>query len=335
MPQSDILLESVTILNETDAYSAAEIAAFHAGNLGFIQLACLEIKVAVSEIAINAVRYAGGGNVAVFSCNKGKVFKICVEDNGNGIENLQEAQQDGFTTFQNSLGVGFSAARRSMDEVLVESERGRGTCITLKKFLPIPIEKAQYGVVCIADERYDRNGDAFVIKEFDGDKVLLAVIDGLGQGESAEYIANVVKKCIEHCYRASLEDIMIECDKAIRDEDLNSGVALSLVLLTHTEACFVAIGDTYTKIFMQHKDDEILSQKGLVGNYILPNIRMKTIPLNGAYTVVMCTDGIIDHFACEDIPKKLSAQQTADFIFNTYHRSYGDATVLVAKINDL
>jgi anti-sigma regulatory factor (Ser/Thr protein kinase)/serine/threonine protein phosphatase PrpC len=334
LQQLEVLLESVAVSNETDAYGAADSASHYAGRLGFEKTACLEVKIAVSEIAVNAVRYAGGGTVEIFSANDGKVLKLCVHDSGGGIADMKQAWEDGFTTSQNSMGVGLSVARRSMDEISIDSELGRGTRIVLKKFLPVPLEKAQYGVVSLPDERYDRNGDAYLIKEYDGDKVLLSVIDGLGQGESAEYIANVVKKKIEQCYRMELANIMLECDRAIRAEDLNSGVALSLVLLTPQEVHIVAIGDTYTKVFMKAEID-ILSQKGLVGNYVLPQVKVKIIPVDGPYTIIMCTDGIVDHFSCEDIVQDLTAQQIADFIFNTYHRSYGDATVLVAKINDL
>ena len=221
-----------------------------------------------------------------------------------------------------------------MDEFVIDSEKGCGTKISLKKFLPISIEKAHYGIVSQPDSRYDKNGDTYIIKEYDGDKVLLAVIDGLGQGEDAEFVANIAREKIDEFYRLEITALIRECDQAIRAQNMNSGVALALAVATKESVYCAAIGDTHVKVFAHNNDGYILlSQPGLVGN-TLPQIRIKIIPVDGAFTVILCTDGIRDEFTCESIPLK-SAQQTAEFIFNYYHGLHGDATVLVAKINNL
>ncbi|HYF02614.1 MAG TPA: ATP-binding protein [Patescibacteria group bacterium] len=333
--QSGVLLEKIKFATEKEAYEAASLSEYYAKTLGFKALSGLEIKMAVSELAINAVRYARGGEVEIHSMNNGKILEVCVRDFGGGIRDIDKATTEGFSTTQQSLGIGLNVARRSVDEFFITTEKDIGTAITLKKFMLISHEKAQYGIVSLADEHYTSNGDAYVIKEFDGDKILLAVIDGLGQGDDAAFVANIVKQIIERNYRLPLQELIVMCDKALRQGSLNSGVAMSLILIANGEICYAGVGDTHTKVFMEDDNHYTLSQKGLVGNFVLPQVRVKKIKEGKKFSVIMCTDGIQDHFRCENLPKDTNAQELANFIFNNYHRSYGDATVLVAKINDL
>jgi serine/threonine-protein kinase RsbT len=45
------------------------------------------------------------------------------------------ALQDGFTTGE-GMGLGLPGARRLMDEFEIDSEVGRGTTVTMRKWLP-------------------------------------------------------------------------------------------------------------------------------------------------------------------------------------------------------
>jgi len=54
-------------------------------------------------------------------------------DNGPGIPDIERAMQDGFSTGK-SLGLGLPGAKRLMDEFVIESEVGKGTTITMRKW---------------------------------------------------------------------------------------------------------------------------------------------------------------------------------------------------------
>jgi len=59
---------------------------------------------------------------------------VVARDSGPGIPNIEQAMQDGFSTGK-SLGLGLPGAKRLMDEFEIVSEVGKGTTITMRKFV--------------------------------------------------------------------------------------------------------------------------------------------------------------------------------------------------------
>ena len=55
-------------------------------------------------------------------------------DQGPGIEDVQQAMEDHFSS-SGTLGLGLPGIRRMMDEFDIESEPGRGTRVTIRKWL--------------------------------------------------------------------------------------------------------------------------------------------------------------------------------------------------------
>src|SRR5260370_183993 len=72
----------------------------------------------------------GGGVLNV--AGKGGL-ELIVEDDGPGIADIDQAMQPGYTT-GGGLGFGLHGAKRLMDEMEVESEAGKGTKVTVKKW---------------------------------------------------------------------------------------------------------------------------------------------------------------------------------------------------------
>lgn len=99
------------------------------------------IATAISEICRNVIEYAGSGEVQIKrECGKnpgGIVIKI--SDNGPGIENINLALQEGYSTGK-GLGVGLPGAKRIMDEFEIHSEVGKGTTVVMSKW------HDQYGI---------------------------------------------------------------------------------------------------------------------------------------------------------------------------------------------
>lgn len=101
-----------------------------------------EIKTAVSEAVSNAVihGYASSGIGMIkmeMSYNDKGVVTITVEDNGVGIEDIEAAKTPLFTTgaAEERSGMGFTVMESFMDRLIVESEKGKGTRVTLIKAL--------------------------------------------------------------------------------------------------------------------------------------------------------------------------------------------------------
>lgn len=106
-----------------------------ASDMGFGAVDQTRIATAVSELARNIYQYAGKGEVTISSLEGDRRgIQIVCEDSGPGIADIELAMTDGYSTVK-SLGLGLPGARRLMDEFQIESEPGKGTRVTITKWL--------------------------------------------------------------------------------------------------------------------------------------------------------------------------------------------------------
>ena len=99
-----------------------------------------DIKTAVSEAVTNSIvhGYEGkGGKVYMTLSLEDREIIIKIKDEGVGIENVHKAMEPLYTTdiTGERSGMGFSFMEAFMDEVIVESEPGKGTAVTMKKHI--------------------------------------------------------------------------------------------------------------------------------------------------------------------------------------------------------
>ncbi|MCK4344836.1 MAG: SpoIIE family protein phosphatase, partial [Bacteroidales bacterium] len=181
---------------------------------------------------------------------------------------------------------------------------------------------------------YSFNGDAFVIKEFEGDKVLLAVIDGTGNGLHAYEVATFVKNIFIENYRSDPVTIAKKCHRNIRkafDISLVRSCVLGILLLKPRSLEYVGVGDTSIHVYGNPEKIILLNHKGIVGDIRFPDLTLQKFRCSRNLIIIMCSDGIKSRYSKEDLPLDRSAQHIANFIMKNYHHQYGDATVLVAK----
>ncbi len=127
---------SMTINNESDLVTARLKGRDVAKDLGFGVFDQTLISTAISELARNILEYAGTGTIEVESTPDApqKGVRVRAIDKGPGIEDLEAAQREGYST-SGSLGVGLSGVQRLMDEFSIESEPARGTTVEVLKWL--------------------------------------------------------------------------------------------------------------------------------------------------------------------------------------------------------
>jgi serine/threonine-protein kinase RsbT len=124
----------VPVRTDADVVAARQAARELAERLDFSPTELTEIATAVSEIVRNIVRFADVGDVLVELLDAPRRgLRITARDSGPGIPDVQQALQDGYSTYQ-GLGLGLPGARRLMDEFAVVSEHGRGTTVTMIKW---------------------------------------------------------------------------------------------------------------------------------------------------------------------------------------------------------
>ena len=125
----------VAIQREADIVLARQAGRQLAAQLGFSSTDQTLIATAISEVARNIVVYANAGEIVLMRAEEaGRVgIQVQAVDTGPGIDNKELAMRDGYST-KNSLGLGLPGARRLMDDFALDSEVGRGTTVTMKKW---------------------------------------------------------------------------------------------------------------------------------------------------------------------------------------------------------
>ena len=126
----------LAIKSESDIGAARRTVREAAANLGFGQTDATRIATAASEIARNVFKYAGGGVMRWRSTqvNGRPGLELQFVDQGPGIPDINLALQPGYSSTR-SLGMGLPGAKRLMDDFEIESVVGKGTTVTLTKWL--------------------------------------------------------------------------------------------------------------------------------------------------------------------------------------------------------
>jgi len=137
MPQDkkEQLYRQIEICTERDVLVAAAVGAAMARQVGFSTVDCACIETTISELARNQVVHAGGGMLELTVLTEGPFVGMRVQavDSGKGIQDVNTALQDGYST-KETLGIGLGVAKRMMDDFSIRSCPGWGTQIVAVKW---------------------------------------------------------------------------------------------------------------------------------------------------------------------------------------------------------
>ena len=124
----------VTIATEMDVAKTILHAGRMSADLGFGDVDQGRIATAASELARNILKYAGTGHVTIgpIERNGRAGIEVVAQDHGPGIENVEQAMQDRFSS-SGTLGLGLPGVRRLMDRFSIESTPGQGTRVMAAK----------------------------------------------------------------------------------------------------------------------------------------------------------------------------------------------------------
>ena len=131
--------QTIAISTDADIIAARQAVRQLAVQLGFGGMDQSRIATAVSELARNVLRYAtdGSGDVCIGQIHDTAErvgIEVVVRDSGPGIADIERAMQQGFSSGK-GLGLGLSGTKRLMDEMVLQSEPGKGTTVTIRKWL--------------------------------------------------------------------------------------------------------------------------------------------------------------------------------------------------------
>ena len=135
MPPEKIV---TTIQSDLDIVTARSTVRDVAKKQGFIPIDQARLATAVSELARNVFLYAKTGELSIVPIEQEgrKGIEIICEDHGPGIDDIELAMQDEYST-SGGKGMGLPGARRLMEEFDIQSQPGVGTRIVCRKWCPV------------------------------------------------------------------------------------------------------------------------------------------------------------------------------------------------------
>ncbi|WDT84581.1 ATP-binding protein [Alteromonas sp. 009811495] len=320
---ADSISERFDIVSFADAYQFSQYCKRIAVEKGVTDTKASTFAIAVSEIAINAVRYGTNAKAIIESVeNKGGI-KVTISDCGNGIPDLKAAFADGYTTFdQQSLGVGLSTAKRCADEFIVNYNDETGVSISLSVFLP-PVSKT-LAIRAISFPAIDKhfNNDKYFIKYFDGIKALVVVMSVALKDKQMEGL-NTVECYIQSNFRLSVEQVYNDIDTLL-EQLCPSGFDLFVLNISDSEIAYQSSKHFTTACFGKSSSTRVNANDGLM---------RVTQSISGCHLFAIGSAGI-NFLALPDkgIDTEADVYELASFLFNKCAVDDKDATLLVAKV---
>lgn len=345
--------EWVALSEESHIGQARRIARRLGAELAFTDRQLAEVEILINELGTNALKFGRGTGQIFLSVMDEKIEKggleVIYTDKGAGIADPSLAVEDGFTT-SDSLGSGLGAISRMSDEFhiysLVESQTrplslyGRtthGTVIVARKHVAPegkrpPRGPRLWGVLTRPPAGETHNGDAYFIRQ-DDDRILLAVIDGLGHGEGASDAARAAIESIGGNAGKPVESIMRAAHEALRPTR-GAVIGLSAIDCSTRLIEYVGIGNTDFRVLGGGSTLKFISLNGTVGSR-MDRLKVFKGELPKSCMLTMSTDGISERWDLDQYPglQGLHPQLACSVIMRDYSRPKDDATILCGRLS--
>lgn len=216
-------------------------------------------------------------------------------------------------------------------------------------FMPAPKYECIFGSSGVQKFGNSVSGDSYSFTRLNSNKILLAICDGMGSGESAQKMSDTTISLIENFYKAEFDDetIMSSVNKLLSMQMVDGYSALDVCVLdlSNCFADFIKVGAPAS--FVKHAEStEVISGSGALPIGILedmkPSTDGKTFSENDI--IVLCSDGIIDAFDDDEKLKNFinnlsttNPQEIADMIVGeaiklNSNEPKDDMTVLCTRI---
>ena len=127
--------EVLPIRSQEDVVRVRKATRENAIAQGFSLVDQTKLVTAASELARNTLDYGNGGEVEIARVLEGarKGLRLTFSDQGPGIDDIEKALTDGYST-GGGLGLGLSGARRLSNEFSIDSAPGKGTRVMIARW---------------------------------------------------------------------------------------------------------------------------------------------------------------------------------------------------------
>lgn len=323
---------TIGLAEEKDITHARQAGLKLAKIAGYAETDQIRFATAVSELASNAVRYAGGGicTLKIYHDPHQARLVANITDHGPGIPDINAAMRDGFTT-GDSLGKGLPGCRRLMDDFHLHSDaNGTQIEVALKRALSKSERDAKV-TFGIALRPYHQDlfcGDKGGVWANES-KALICIVDGLGHGEEAERAAIEAIAFVHDHKDETLANIFHGCDISLR-ETRGAAMAVAVIDYARGNLHYAAIGNTRAAIINGPATTRIGADTGIIGGGYR-SLLIDEYPFTHRSTLVLWTDGLPEFldFAPYRRTLRVDIQSFADQLADTHGAAEDDAGVVV------
>jgi anti-sigma regulatory factor (Ser/Thr protein kinase) len=308
----------------------------------------------ISELGTNIIKYAGRGTIRMtkVGTDSGFDIEIWAEDKGPGISNIELALQDHFST-GNTLGLGLPAVRRMADDFRIQSEKGHGTVVYVRKHMK-DLQKNHSSITKSSKDStfkqtpsqqtqliwdvgfYNRpmagecvSGDSITIVEFDS-CLLLALVDVSGHGVKAHELGTTISNYILQVADRDLATLMSRLHDKLMGT-LGAAVGLLLVDIETQTFKYIGVGNTYAGRCIGQSWRGV-SRDGILGQR-LPSANIQVGNLRNGDVFAMWSDGLRDHIGSSFVKSHgyEAAEKIARDLVHELGKQHDDASCIIFK----
>ena len=300
-----------------------------------------EIDIVVLEITSNLLKHAKGGEVLVrlFHENNTRGIELISIDNGPGIADPENVQQDGVSTTK-TLGHGLGAIQRLANFFQLYSLLDWGT-ILLARLYDRPMTHSESNnptfpltvrSVLVAKPGETVCGDGCQISTTP-DYATLFLGDGLGHGPAAHEAVTQAIVALPTTRLRSPARLIELIHEGVRK---TRGLVGSVVVydVRQQQWLWCGVGNIMTRLLQSAVVQKShLPYSGIIGT-ALPTLHDEIIPAEWGQTIVMCSDGIQSLWDATKYPYIFKYDLTilAAAIYKDHARQTDDVSIVVGRL---
>ena len=188
------------------------------------------------------------------------------------------------------------------------------------------------GIYCKCKKGEIENGDDYLIKEI-GDKLFIAVIDGLGHGPKASEAAITIKKAFNDQLSKGHLSLPLLFDIAHSRAGATRGGVVGAVLIDFKKEImsYMGVGNITARLIGENENENFISTDGIVG-YIMERKKAFEVKFQERGILVLHSDGISGRYGSGAIKRlaHLPAEEIAKEVVQSYGRNDRDDTTFIA-----
>jgi len=324
--------QAIPVFEMSQAGQVRRAATTLAKQIGFDSDVAGRVSLVATEAATNLVKHAQRGEIVLAAVPGPQVraIDIVALDRGPGIQDLDRALRDGFST-GGGMGMGLGAIRRMASRFdLYSAESGTILFARVGSNAASEAGGVEIGAVQVPYPGEELSGDAWAAAHAPG-YTKVFVVDGLGHGADANTAAQLAVQIFTRYSSDAPVALLQRIHDGLRP---TRGAAGAVLELDHRArlARFAGIGNTAASILVGDSGHSMVSHHGVLG-HTARKLQEFTYPWPPRALVVLHSDGIASHWDLARYPglERRYPALIAAALYRDFNRGRDDATVIAVR----